>query len=951
MHKNILVAILFCLSFSVPVLAQPGNVKKLSNGVAITLNDQTAGVAQTLTLQVVSDKIIRVTSAPSGAAAPHKSLMISEGFSAGSPSWDMSQESGQLTVKTASLQAHVDLSNGQVRFTDPAGKPIASELKRDASSFVADAYTGDTFYKIKQGFEVGASDGFYGLGQHQNGVMNYRGHQVDLSQYNTDVAIPFVVSNKNYGILWDNYSITKVGDVRTMQPLSRLKLYSKNGNAGWLTAIYADRKTGKEITSRAESDIDYSFLKDMKNFPDSFKLGDGKVRWEGAIESPYSGLHTFLFKYAGYIKIWIDGKLQADRWRQPWNAGAIELQVALQGKRKYPVVIEWVPDGGESYLSLKWQSPVPEKEKNHFSFASEAGDHIDYYFVSGKDLDEVIAGYRLLTGSASIVPKWAMGFWQSRERYKTQDEILSTVKTFRDKKIPLDNIVLDWSYWKEDQWGSQEFDEQRFPSAGKMISELHDQYNTRLMISVWPKFYKGTDAYNDFAKKGWLYTRNVEDARRDWIGKGYLSTFYDPFDADARVGFWNLLNNKLYKKGIDAWWLDATEPDIHSNLDIETRKTIYSPSIGSGTRYFNAFPLMNAKGIYEGQRKTNPEDRVFILTRSAYAGLQRFATVTWSGDISSRWHDMRDQISAGINFSLSGLPYWTMDIGGFSVERRFENAKGEDLNEWREMNTRWYQFGAFTPIFRVHGQFPYREIYNIAPEGHPAYNSMLYYNKLRYRLMPYIYSLAGQAYHQHYTIMRGLVMDFGQDDAVKNIDDQFMFGPSLLVNPVSAYKAKNRELYLPKGTGWYDLYSGAYLKGGQKITADAPYERMPLFVKEGSILPFGPELQYTSEKPADPIRLYVYAGKDASFTLYEDEGTNYNYEKKAFSNIPISYNESSKTLTIGQREGSFKGMLPNRTFEIVVVSPRSKRPLSFNSPVKQKLSYSGQKISMKIKNY
>lgn len=948
MHKNILVAILFCLLFSVFVSAQGTDVKKLSDGVIITLNDKTAVIGQTITLRVITDKIIRVTSAPLGAPAAHKSLMVSDVLSAGSPTWNMTQNADQITVKTSSMQAVVKLTDGTINFTDAAGKPIVSEQKRDAGTFIADSHSGDSFYKIRQGFEVGETEGFYGLGQHQNGVMNYRGHQVELLQYNTDVAIPFVMSTNNYGILWDNYSITKVGDVRTFQPLYGLKLYSKSGQAGWLTATYSDLKNSRKAISRAESDIDYSFLKDLKNFPDSFKLVNGKVRWEGSIESPYSGLHTFLFKYAGYIKIWVDGKLQADRWRQPWNAGAIELQIPLQEKRKYPLVIEWLPDGGESYLSLKWQSPIPENEKNHFSFLSEAGDQVDYYVVSGKDLDEVIAGYRLLTGKASIVPKWAMGFWQSRERYKTQDEILSTVKIFRERKIPLDNIVLDWSYWKEDQWGSQEFDKERFPAAEKMISDLHDQYNTRLMISVWPKFYEGTEAYNAFAKKGWLYTRNVEDGRKDWIGKGYKSTFYDPFNPEARVGFWNLLNDKLYKKGVDAWWLDATEPDIHSNLSVETRKTIFTPSLGSGARYFNAFPLLNAKGIYEGQRKENPNDRVFILTRSAYGGLQRYATVTWSGDISSRWHDMRDQISAGINFSMSGLPYWTMDIGGFSVERRFENAQGEDLKEWREMNTRWYQFGAFTPVFRVHGQFPFREIYNIAPEGHPAYSSMLYYNKLRYRLMPYIYSLAGQAYHQHYTIMRGLVMDFPQDEAVKNIDNQFMFGPSLLINPVSEYKATSREVYLPKGSGWYDLYTGTYLKGGKRITADAPYERMPLFVKEGSILPFGPELQYTSEKPADPIRLYVYTGKDASFNLYEDEGTNYNYEKNAFSNIPINYNEKDKTLTIGQREGSFQGMLQNRTFEIFVVTPRAKRSLSFDSSAKQKLRYSGQKLSVKI---
>ncbi|PRY54258.1 alpha-D-xyloside xylohydrolase [Arcticibacter pallidicorallinus] len=949
MHKNILVAILFCSLFSVFVSAQDTDVKKLSDGVIITLNDKAAALGQTITLKVLSDKIIRVTSAALGAPTLHKSLMVSDNLlSAGTPTWDMTRDAEKITLKTSSMQAVVKLTDGMISFTDAAGKPIVSEQRRDAGTFIADSHSGDSFYKIRQGFEVGETEGFYGLGQHQNGVMNYRGHQVELLQYNTDVAIPFVISTNNYGILWDNYSITKVGDVRTFRPLSGLKLYSKSGEVGWLTATYSDLKDSRNTISRAESDIDYSFLKDLKNFPDSFKLVNGKVRWEGDIESPYSGLHTFLFKYAGYIKIWVDGKLQADRWRQPWNAGAIELQVLLEDKRKYSLVIEWLPDGGESYLSFKWQSPIPQNEKNDFSFLSEAGDQVDYYLVSGKDLDEVIAGYRLLTGKASIVPKWAMGFWQSRERYKTQDEILSTVKTFRDRKIPLDNIVLDWSYWEENQWGSQEFDTERFPSAEQMISDLHDKYNTRLMISVWPKFYEGTDAYNSFAKKGWLYRRNVEDGRKDWIAKGYKSTFYDPFNPEARVGFWNLLNDKLYKKGIDAWWLDATEPDIHSNLSVETRKSIFTPSLGSGARYFNAFPLLNAKGIYEGQRKENPNDRVFILTRSAYGGLQRYATVTWSGDISSRWHDMRDQISAGVNFSMSGLPYWAMDIGGFSVERRFENAKGDDLKEWREMNTRWYQFGAFTPVFRVHGQFPFREIYNIAPEGHPAYSSMLYYNKLRYRLMPYIYSLAGQAYHQHYTIMRGLVMDFPHDDAVRNIDNQFMFGPSLLINPVSEYEARSRKVYLPKGIGWYDLYTGTYFKGGQNINAEAPYERMPLFVKEGSILTFGPELQYTSEKPADPIRLYVYTGRDASFNLYEDEGTNYNYERNAFSNIPISYNEKDKTLTIGQREGSFEGMLRNRTFEIFVVTPRAKRSLSFDSPAKQKLRYSGQKLSVKI---
>src|SRR5690606_11957430 len=369
--------------------------------------------------------------------------------------------------------------------------------------------------------------------------------------YNTYTAIPFLISTKNYGILWDNYSITKAGDIRDPQPLSSLKLFSASGEQGWLTASYGQKDGKGEPIVRAESAIDYSYLQDMKNFPDRFNLANGKVRWEGSVESPYTGMHYFFIKYAGYLKVWIDGKLLADRWRQAWNAGSIEIPYNFEEGKKYKILLEWLPDGGESYLAVKWQSPLPENMKDKFAFSSEAGDQIDYYFIAGDNMDEVIGGYRTLTGRAPIMPKWAMGFWQSRERYKTQEEILNTVKTFREKRIPIDNIVLDWSYWAEDQWGSQEFEAARFPDPEGMLDQLHNKYHTHLMISVWPKFYKGTEAYNEFNKKGWLYTRNIADARRDWIGKGYLSTFYDPFNPDARTGFWNLLNNKLYKKGID----------------------------------------------------------------------------------------------------------------------------------------------------------------------------------------------------------------------------------------------------------------------------------------------------------------------------------------------------------------------------------------------------------------
>jgi alpha-D-xyloside xylohydrolase len=932
--------------FSADVQAQTGNFKKLSNGVLISLpeNQQT----KLLQFEVLGDKIIHVKASPINQFSADKSLMAIP-QKANAAKWSVSQTGDFILLKTASLQVKVSLKTGVVSYNDAAGKPVLQEALTDSKTFIPVSNDGEAAYQLKQVFQSPADEGFYGLGQHQNGVMNYKGQQVELLQSNTDVAVPFLLSSKNYGILWDNYSITKVGDTRNYQPLSGLKLFSKEGDQGWLTATYADKTDPKKVfISRPESDLDYSFLKDMKNFPAGYRLENGLVTYEGSIASPYSGLHHFLTKYSGYVKVYLDGKLVADKWRQPWNPGTELTGINLEKGKKYAIKIAWIPDGTESYLAMHWLSPVPEKDKNTFAFASEAGDDINYYFVYGTNTDEVISGYRTITGKATMMPQWAMGFWQSRERYKTQEEVLTTAKEFRDRKIPIDNIVEDWSYWKQDQWGSQEFDETRFPDPKRMITKLHDQH-MHLMLSVWAKFYEGIKNYDYLNKNGWLYKRNIANRQRDWIGKGYVSTFYDAFNPKARDAFWELMNKNLYSKGVDAWWMDASEPDILSNSDITSRKEQSTPTfLGSSTKYFNGFPLVNAQGIYEGQRGTNPNDRVFLLTRSAYGGLQRYATATWSGDIAARWEDFKAQISAGTNFSMSGIPYWTMDIGGFAVERRYEKPNETDLAEWREQMTRWYQFGAFVPLFRVHGQFPFREIYNVAPENHPAYQSMLYYDKLRYRLMPYIYSLVGKTYQKDYTLMRGLIMDFVADEKVKNINDQYMFGPSLLINPVYQYQAKSRKVYLPAGNGWYDLYSGKYQNGGQEITAAAPYERIPVFVKEGSIIPVGPEIQYVGEKPAAPITLHVYAGKDASFDLYEDEGTNYNYEKGAFSTISINYNESNKTLTIGDRKGTFSGMVANRVFNVVVISKNQPGALNFEAAANQTVNYTGKAVSLKV---
>ncbi|MDA3852958.1 MAG: DUF5110 domain-containing protein, partial [Bacteroidales bacterium] len=516
---------------------------------------------------------------------------------------------------------------------------------------------------------------------------------------------------------------------------------------------------------------------------------------------------------------------------------------------------------------------------------------------------------------------------------------------------PIDNIVIDWSYWEEDQWGSHEFDASRFPNPQKMMDDIH-ALNGRAMISVWPKFYTNTDNYKELDAKGFMYQQVVRDSVRDWIGEGHIGSFYDPYSQEARDLFWKQMKEKIYSLGMDAWWMDASEPDIVSNASMAYRKKLSTPTaIGSSTEFFNTYALMNADAIYNGQRSVDPNKRVFLLTRSGFAGLQRYSTATWSGDIGTRWEDMKAQITAGMNFALSGIPYWTMDIGGFCVEKRYETAKegSEDLKEWRELNTRWYQFGAFVPLFRAHGQYPYREVYNIAPESHKAYQSIVYYNKLRYRLMPYIYSLAGHVYFDDYTIMRALVMDFPHDLQVINIDDQYMFGPSLMVCPIYRYKARQRSVYLPQGSSWYDAYSGDVYDGGQTITALAPYEKMPLFVKAGAILPIGPEIEYTDQKLDAPIKLLVYAGADGHFDLYEDEGLNFNYEQDKYSSIPISWSEKEAKLTIGARTGEFKGMQKNRTFYVVFASKDKKIDFEFDTYKGRKVSYNGSSIEIELK--
>jgi len=925
--------------------------EKTADGLIVHLKkEQSFGLNQ-VRLQVINDKIIHVSATPDDKFSDEKSLIVVPQTGKQAP-FTVEEKNNCAVLSTASLKAFVNLKTGEVNFTDTKGNAVLRENKGGGKSFTPIEVEGAKGYTMRQVFESPDDEAFYGLGQHQSDEFNYKGKNESLFQYNTKVSVPFVLSNKNYGILWDNYSLSKFGDDREYAQLDQFKLFDANGKEGGLTATYVpDPRSGKATVTRTESTVDYEDIKTIKNLPANFPFDGANVTYAGELEANESGVYRFWLYYAGYTEVYINNvKVVQERWRTAWNPNSYKFTVNLEKGKRVPIRIEWKPDGGISYMALKALSPVPDSQQNKLALYSEMGNEINYYFIKGKNMDEVIGGYRKLTGKSQIMPKWAMGYWQSRERYKTQDELLGVLKEFRKRQIPIDNIVLDWNYWPEDSWGSHDFDLKRFPDAKAMVDSVH-QMNAKIMISVWPKFYATTANYKEFDKNGWMYHQAVKDSIRDWVGPGYVGSFYDPYSVGARKLFWEQMREKLYSKGIDAWWMDASEPNVRDCTDMDYRKALCGPTaLGSSTEFFNAYALMNAEAIYNGQREEDNNKRVFLLTRSGFAGLQRYSTATWSGDIATRWEDMKAQIPAGINFSMSGIPYWTMDNGGFCVEKRYEQAPegSSDREEWRELNVRWHQFGAFVPLFRTHGQFPYRELWNIAPETHPAYKTMLYYTQLRYRLMPYIYSMAGKCYFDDYTMMRGLVMDFPKDKNVLNIGDQYMFGSGLMICPVYEYKARTREVYFPEGAGWYQLNDGKFIAGGQKQTVAAPYDRMPVYVAAGSILPIGELIQNTTEAQND-LTIYVYAGKDGAFTLYEDENVNYNYEKGAFSTIEFKYNDKTKTLDIAKRKGEFNGMIKDRNFQIVLIQPDNSTGIDGNHSGAKTVHYAGEKMSVQLK--
>ncbi len=748
-------------------------VQQQADGVLLTMG------TGTLKLQVCADSIIHVLYSATASFAQHPDFVIVKKDWPGAK-WTMLSTDDVVTLTTSQLKVVVTKKDGGILYLDPDGKPLVQEATRKLTPVKVngeDTYRAESFISI-----YGSREGLYGLGQHQAGVWNYRGESVDISQDNSNIAVPFLVSSKGYGIYWNNDSRSRVNN-----------------------------------------------------------------------------------RFANYM-----------------------------------------------YIS------------------SEVADVIDYYFFYGPDLDKVIAGYRELTGQVPMFGKWAYGFWQCKNRYKSQEEILGVAQKYRDLHIPVDDIVQDWFWWNRK--GEFVFNK-NYPDPKAMVDQLH-RLNFHLMLSIWPFFEPGSTNYDYMDKQGWFIDKFK-------FGKppyhASEMAVYDATNPEARKFYWDQINKSLFSLGIDAWWMDTTEPETEGQE--ENILLDHTLAAGSGNRFVNVYPQLDTGAVYQGQRSASDQKRVFILSRSAFAGSQKNSITAWSGDIGSDWFSYRRQIPAGLNFELSGIPYWTTDIGGFV----FGGSPSDPA--YRELFVRWFQYGTFNPVLRVHGTRnnpDENELWSYGPE---AQKILVSYDRLRYRMLPYIYSLAWKTTSESYTPMRPLVMDWRTDVRAENIGDEFMFGPAFLVSPVTEPAATTRNLYLPEAK-WYDFWDGATSSGGRTVEAAAPIDRLPLYVRAGSILPLGPDEQWSTEKPADPIELRIYRGADGDFTLYEDENDNYNYEKGVHATIPLHWDDAAHTLTVGDRVGQFPGMLQSRTFRVVFVGEHHGVGIDPASEPDKVVQYSGKQISV-----
>ncbi|HEY1650087.1 MAG TPA: TIM-barrel domain-containing protein [Terracidiphilus sp.] len=556
------------------------------------------------------------------------------------------------------------------------------------------------------------------------------------------------------------------------------------------------------------------------------------------------------------------------------------------------------------------------------NFESMAAPQIDYYLLYGPQMDRLMHEYRAMTGHVPLFPEWAYGFWQSKDRYRTQDEVLSIAAEYRARHIPMDAIVQDWYWWKEGGKGDPVFNS-GYTDVPAELKTLHDEH-VHAMISAWAMMDPTAENFKTMQEKGF----EVPGAH-----------VYDPTNPAAGDFFWNQFVGKLFAQGWDAFWLDSSEPEEywpHGGDAILRYKQLH---IGSGLEYTNIFSFAHTAKVQEHWKQADPDKRVFLLTRSAFAGQQRNGAAVWSGDVYSSWWALRHQVPAGLNFALSGYPYWTTDIGGY--HQPFPNAANQPA--YQELYARWFEYGTFCPIFRTHGHRDHNELWTYDQ----VFPTLLAFDRLRYRLLPYIYSLAWKVTSEDYTIQRPLVMDFREDPATWEIGDEFLFGPAILVSPVLTEHATSRPVYLPVGAGWYDFWTGDHANGGVTMTAAAPLDRIPLEIRAGSILPLGPGIEYAGQA-SDPIELRVYPGANAEFNFYEDEGDSYRYENGSHAIIPIHWENATRTLTLGARQGHYSGMSSTHTFNVVIVRAGHGTGGDVSETPDRKIAYSGAKLDARF---
>jgi alpha-D-xyloside xylohydrolase len=849
-------AIAFCAGAVLPLDARAQTIERKTNGV--TLHSPNGAVE----IEVCSEKVIHVEASPTGDfPKPVVPVVI---LPCGGASFTVSSSASTVSVKTSALRVEIGRATGSVQFLTSTKEAVLSEQTDNGRRFLPAAEGGLHEYQVRQDFRLTPGEALYGLGQHQEGFLDLRDIPIQLLQANTNIAVPFLISSKGYGLLWNSAALTD------FNPTTQVVQLDANGAGTFRTG--ADGEYGFLLSGNSRSELQLS-------------VNDEKV--------------------IDLQNMWV-----------PWSASG---KIHLSADTTYKVKAE---TGGNTELSVRTPSDT-------MAFESEVGQAVDYYFILGPEPSRVIAQYRELTGAAPLLPRWAYGFWQCRERYSSQQQILDTAADFRARKIPVDVLVQDWQYWGKYGWNAMRFDESDYPDPAKMMTELHRQ-DLHMVISVWAKFGSETQVDHDFVNAHLVLTNNASTGEPGEAKE--QENWADLFNPSAQKLYWSKMNRNLFSLGLDGWWLDASEPEGDPLKNDDTY-------LGRGKIVRNAYPLFETSAVYDGQRVTNEHERVVILSRSAYAGQQRNGSISWSGDISANWETLRRQIPAGLSFAMSGFPYWTTDIGGF-----FRPVDQYTSTDYHELLIRWFEFGAFCPIFRIHG---YRSETEMWKYGTDVEKILTQYDELRYRLMPYIYSAAWGVTSRGGTVMQALPFVYPNDLALREVDDEFLFGDSLLVSPVTQPNATARSVVLPTGDDWVDFWTGRTYRGGNTIEAEAPLSRIPILVKVGSIIPMGPVLQSTAETE-DPVEIRIYGGKDAEFELYEDGADGYAYEKGARATIHMHWDDRRKNFSIGNRSGDFPGMHRERTFDLVLVTQDHGAGIGSELAFDRKVEYEGKSISVNL---